>query len=82
MGTSLLHEPACTFVVRFWIEWADGTPFWRGSIRHLESRHQLAFDSLADATTFIRSLLSPLDTGGSSCRTGEGDEQGHPCTAR
>ena len=52
------REPADTFVIRFWVEWTEGGPLWRGSIRHLQTGHRLAFEDLAGACTFIRTCLA------------------------
>jgi hypothetical protein len=76
METPPPGEPAGTFVIRLWIEWTDGAPFWRGSIRHLQTSDQVAFEDLDAACEFIRTCLAPrpgrprlLD---SQCRTAGG----------
>jgi hypothetical protein len=58
METPPRAEPACTFVIRLWVEWTDGAPFWRGSIRHLQTTEQLAFQELDGACEFIRTCLA------------------------
>jgi hypothetical protein len=56
------NEPAYTFVVRLWIEWSQGSSFWRGSIEHLQSGKRIAFEDLETANAFIRShLVIPYD---------------------
>jgi hypothetical protein len=44
---------ATTFVVRFWREWSEGQPRWRGRVEHVESRQQASFLDVEDLVAFF-----------------------------
>ncbi len=43
-----------TFVVRFWCEWSQGQPRWRGRVEHVESGQQANFLVIEDLLGFFR----------------------------
>lgn len=43
-----------TFVVRFWREWSQGQPRWRGRVEHVESGRQANFLAIEDLLGFFR----------------------------
>lgn len=43
-----------TFVVRFWCEWSQGQPRWRGRVEHVESGQQANFLAIADLLGFLQ----------------------------
>ena len=43
-----------TFVVRFWREWSQGQPRWRGRVEHVESGQQANFLAIEDLLAFFR----------------------------
>ncbi|MEJ5224857.1 MAG: hypothetical protein WHV44_10425 [Anaerolineales bacterium] len=52
-----------SFVIRFVISSApaDGTPPYRGAIRHIQTEEEMNFNSWEDAVAFIRRFV-PLET--------------------
>ena len=46
--------PISTFVVRFWQEWSDAGPRWRGRIEHVQSGESAAFLDVDGMLDFVR----------------------------
>lgn len=42
-----------TFVLRFWREWSDGTPRWRGRIENVQSGQAANFLGTAGLVAFL-----------------------------
>jgi hypothetical protein len=48
--------PASTFVIRFWREWSNAMPRWRGRIEHVQSGQRADFVELQGILEFVRDL--------------------------
>ncbi len=54
MAEEPLRPPNSTFVVRFWQEWSDAGPRWRGRIEHVQSGKNTVFLDFQGMLGFMR----------------------------
>lgn len=74
MAESSPVPPGNTFVVRFWCEWSDAAPRWRGRVDHVHSGEGATFLELQEMLDFIQGfgVMADVDrVGPQSCVGGD-----------